>query len=681
MGSDWDYINEHMGGHDEDGMPNFMNEPGFGDDNHETEITIIPDQKPILKHKNGLPVDDLDWVYTAAKNKNTLFEKLVFHTLDDVKNYAISFPETCVTKNPNGHGYIIRKVTNISHNTTKRIENIKKGKPPRSHFPWEDKEVAQLIISFNSGKQVYEIAIELERSARSILAKLNKIGLITTEEHQKMLHNPEFKPSCNKLFEVLMNNTYIAVNLLSRFYPFDEFLINRYANILNFEELSSSEYVNWSDTLIEKYTDRWNWYKLSNNKSLIWSESLISKFEKFWTWGHSSQRREPAFDGMGGHFVYTDYYFGLSNNESIPWNESIIEKYTDKWSWNTSEGRHASDQREENLNFCNNKSLPWSEALIEKFSNKWNWHYLSYSEFLPWSEELIEKFHDEWDWFSLSANESLPWSEAFIKRYEHNLKWNWISGNRSIPWSEALIEKYIDKWNWYTLSKNRSLPWSEALVEKYKDKWNWGDFAEGGLSSNEALPWSESFIIKYKNKWNWYALSGNRFLPWSEHLIELYKDKWNWGDEYEGGLSSNEALPWSKELVDKYIDKWSFGEDRQAGLSGNAALPWDEEFFKKYIDKWFFYPEEWSDKFDKHGGINENIALPLNSTFIDKYMNEFVCNYLVENKGLVWDENLLEIFISRQCFSRQKNTEVHKLIRKFNPSQVHVIFENHKNCN
>ena len=36
MGSDWDYINEHMGGHDEDGLPNFMSEPGFSGDEYES---------------------------------------------------------------------------------------------------------------------------------------------------------------------------------------------------------------------------------------------------------------------------------------------------------------------------------------------------------------------------------------------------------------------------------------------------------------------------------------------------------------------------------------------------------------------------------------------------------------------------------------------------------------------
>lgn len=30
-GSDWDYINEYLGGHDDDGLPNFMNKAGFSE--------------------------------------------------------------------------------------------------------------------------------------------------------------------------------------------------------------------------------------------------------------------------------------------------------------------------------------------------------------------------------------------------------------------------------------------------------------------------------------------------------------------------------------------------------------------------------------------------------------------------------------------------------------------------
>ena len=42
-GSDWDYINEHMGGHDEDGFPNFMSAPGFADDTYVSSDYKDPD--------------------------------------------------------------------------------------------------------------------------------------------------------------------------------------------------------------------------------------------------------------------------------------------------------------------------------------------------------------------------------------------------------------------------------------------------------------------------------------------------------------------------------------------------------------------------------------------------------------------------------------------------------------
>jgi len=42
---DWDYINEHLGGHDSDGMPNFMNQPGFDDDSYFDDDKYIKNEK------------------------------------------------------------------------------------------------------------------------------------------------------------------------------------------------------------------------------------------------------------------------------------------------------------------------------------------------------------------------------------------------------------------------------------------------------------------------------------------------------------------------------------------------------------------------------------------------------------------------------------------------------------
>jgi len=73
MGSDWDYINEHMGGHDEDGLPNFMNEPGFADDDYEPK------------------------------------EPNLFNTYKEASTWAKNNPGRAITRSLNGQGFIVKK--------------------------------------------------------------------------------------------------------------------------------------------------------------------------------------------------------------------------------------------------------------------------------------------------------------------------------------------------------------------------------------------------------------------------------------------------------------------------------------------------------------------------------------------------------------------------------------------
>ena len=74
MGSDWQYIQDHMGGHDEDGLPNFMSEPGFSDDSY------------------------------SYKEK----EKNWFASAKEAQDYAKANPGIVITRSADGNGYIVK---------------------------------------------------------------------------------------------------------------------------------------------------------------------------------------------------------------------------------------------------------------------------------------------------------------------------------------------------------------------------------------------------------------------------------------------------------------------------------------------------------------------------------------------------------------------------------------------
>ena len=88
--------------------------------------------------------------------------------------------------------------------------------------------------------------------------------------------------SNSRLFESLMDNPKAALTLLSLFYPFDGVVIDNFADILNFNELSDGIYIRWDNALIKKFKDEWNWQYLSGNKALPWSNALIEEYKYKW---------------------------------------------------------------------------------------------------------------------------------------------------------------------------------------------------------------------------------------------------------------------------------------------------------------------------------------------------------------------------------------------------------------
>ena len=63
--------------------------------------------------------------------------------------------------------------------------------------------------------------------------------------------------------------------VVSRYYPLDEELIGRYADLWDWDRLSQNEVLPWSNILIERFENRWNWrWGLSGNCLLYTSRCV-----------------------------------------------------------------------------------------------------------------------------------------------------------------------------------------------------------------------------------------------------------------------------------------------------------------------------------------------------------------------------------------------------------------------
>jgi hypothetical protein len=64
----------------------------------------------------------------------------------------------------------------------RRQKNIADGKPPKSHFPWNDQEKNMLKEAFRSNPNVEQLAHSFERSILAVAVQLQKLALISEEE-------------------------------------------------------------------------------------------------------------------------------------------------------------------------------------------------------------------------------------------------------------------------------------------------------------------------------------------------------------------------------------------------------------------------------------------------------------------------------------------------------------------
>lgn len=137
----------------------------------------------------------------------------------------------------------------------------------------------------------------------------------------------------------------------------------------------------WNEELIRKYRDLIDWEALSCNYEMLWTASILENFKNYIDWKELS--------GNASEKLLTP---------------KIIEQFANKWNWHE---------------LSDNSNLKLSYALLDKFADKWDWERIinrwrdeelytpdfleRYKEFIPAEEfkssnlwdTLVEKRFDE----------------------------------------------------------------------------------------------------------------------------------------------------------------------------------------------------------------------------------------------------------------------------------------------
>lgn len=489
--------------------------------------------------------------------------------------------------------------------------------------------------------------------------------------------------------EIVLKNFFqkdfdLFIDLISKYYPFNLQLLEKYEDKLDWKKLSTNENVEWSISLIEKFADKLSWgdtyYSYSTepieglltNSSMPWNAELIRKFQDRFDimyWKHISQNENIKWSisslnefkhkldwdlimvTVNPHLIisYIDNSFNLSTlkeelkkndiynsfKKNFIWTYDLIETYNDRW-------------------FCAHFYKIDNDVrtleLIDKYPRIWDWDNLS---LLPWSFEQIKKYEHKWNWVRLSYNEQLPWSESFIDSFKDYWDYNYLAVNKSIPWTLDLIDKY--NLDWVSLQENTNILWTKELLERFEKNIDsndgpfWGNGISwtklsGRYSINDCkVDWSIDLIRRFRKKWDWKFLSTNRLLPWSVELIDEFYFEWShsdllhsfvWNEEIIktfphicdwNNLSRVDNIEWSHTLIQKFEDKWEWGF-----LSMKDILNWNEELIEQFKDRW-----NWN-----HLSGNEN--LNWTEELIEKFKDRWNWDHLSGNKNLNWNAELIE---------------------------------------
>ena len=97
---------------------------------------------------------------------------------------------------------------------------------------------------------------------------------------------------------------------ISSDYPLTDGMLEKYADKLDWEEVTGNRNIHWTVPMLEKFKKRIDWHKFSRYVDEdILTPSVIEAFKEKWDWDE------------------------LSENNSVPLTDELLMTYADRWNW------------------------------------------------------------------------------------------------------------------------------------------------------------------------------------------------------------------------------------------------------------------------------------------------------------------------------------------------------------
>ena len=96
-----------------------------------------------------------------------------------------------------------------------------------------------------------------------------------------------------------------------------------------------SQNFQWSEQLLEKYADKVDWHEVSGNNNMLWTASILEKFKKRIDWRRlSGANHQGLFNAeiLARFEQYWDWH-ELSDNSGLVLSYELLDKFIERWDW------------------------------------------------------------------------------------------------------------------------------------------------------------------------------------------------------------------------------------------------------------------------------------------------------------------------------------------------------------